>query len=225
MMFQRSTSLLMLVPLPLLLLLMPLLALLVTAATYQQDYDSLGSTMTYIRAVSMGSLRGIRVGYGEGDPCGSGLASRGATIFFKCSLDAVDPMPAFKDDQGLSHMPRLRLAVTSSLTKCSNISLEWPTRAACPLCRDADFKPEKAECGLDGYREVNFIQQTPCTAGERPKSYRQRCQDGNDAQMQEKQDNVKWILMLVIISATALGCLLCGYACYLHRKYSKYIDV
>jgi len=191
-----------------------------------EDYQSLGNILAYVKGVAWGLTRGISVAYGNGEPCSSGEL-RHATIILLCSVEAAfNGEPAHKDSLGLYQLNGLRLSKAKtavghegSSSTCSNVTLEWATRAACPRCRRADYAPTVGLCNDDGYRDVTFSHQEACIGGvSKPKPYQEKCDDDTKA-----KDKMKHIVAIVVVSAVLLLIALCSYACYLHKKYAKYV--
>merc|ERR1712032_811350 len=162
--------------------------------------------------------RGVSVSYSDGE-CGN------LQMVFKREPSALDQGPVQRDSTGVYHVPRLRLAkrtnASSEGVACLNITLEWPTAAACPLCRLVDYLPQATVCGPDGFQVVEFRKDRPCVSGQRPPpSYKQRCRDGETG-----GEHAASVMMMVIPLAVFLGVGFCCYAAYLHRRYGKYHEV
>lgn len=180
----------------------------------------LGSFLAEVRPVAIAGLRGVHVFYASNETCPGGQP-RGASFFFQCAPNQLEPTPSHKDSDGLYHMPNLRLRPSdaSSSTSCTNVSFEWMTSAACPPCRVVDYAPQPGDCGSDGNREVAFMLVRACIedAESAPRPYRERCQGA--------QNSVALVLFFIVGAVLMCGCLigLCCYACHLHRKYAKFL--
>lgn len=186
-----------------------------------REVESLGRSVVSVQGIASGVSRGVRLTYGGGEPCeGSANASRGAVVTFVCDASASAPTPARRDHVGMHHLARLRLARSTETQQpgCPPlVSLEWPVRAACPLCRETDFAPQRGACGGGSRRQVTFVMASPCNAGvPAPASYEEPC--GDDME----DDRETMLLKLMIVLATSLGLCLCCYAGYLHKTYAKY---
>eukprot|EP00928_Gymnodinium_smaydae_P045962 TRINITY_DN3058_c1_g3_i1.p1 TRINITY_DN3058_c1_g3~~TRINITY_DN3058_c1_g3_i1.p1 ORF type:complete len:1264 (+),score=211.00 TRINITY_DN3058_c1_g3_i1:97-3792(+) len=180
------------------------------------------------RAIDHEDHRGLLLSFGNGGNA-SGCDAEKATFFFRCDPAAAERPPARRDALGVYHLPGLVLRDDleaayglhgeSVNDRCASaLHLEWPTASACPPCRLEDYRGTAGECDGNGMRVVSYVRMRPCRQGEPlPPSTRESCPIGENGALV----TAAW----AVLAAVLLSCLLCCYACHLHRKYGRFEDL
>ncbi|CAE8721520.1 unnamed protein product [Polarella glacialis] len=211
----------------------------------------LGASVSAVQAVAVLEVRGIRVTWetqAPKAPCPEPASQppqglSGVSLLLRCDPSAPwPPAPARKDSSGNFHLPHLRIvrsAPNSSAVGCV-LQLEWPSAAACPSCRMADYAPQVGACSTDDSdggafssgvarltgptRPVTFVRVRPCLGGSPPPpEYAEVCEGGVGV-TKVVPPKYAYHAEALIAGTILLGCLLCCYATCLHCKYKRMLD-
>lgn len=178
-----------------------------------------GSEIEKLEPVASDDATGLRVTYLSSCELGGYTRLRRTRIFFRCDMELPERASSPFDEQGFWHVPDLSFAegyVPATPQSCMDMELQWPTPAACPLCREGDWVPiPQTACLWEGRRGWSYIVLNPCRGGApQPKGYEEQCPSGNHA--------------IIIGISTCVMTVLCCIGCYvalLRRRYSKYMQL